>query len=375
MSDKSTTYEVKDHQLFSSTPKLWRKLRRENEISPSKKKMVRKISWAIRLLSIFRWMQNLIIRPKVRKMELPNDSPVFVIGHWRSGTTHLHYLLSQDPQFSCVGSFQAFFFNIAFTTRFIKPLISRLMPDKRPQDNVKIGVDLPQEDEHAFINVTDMSGMNIFFFPKNHAYFDKYNCFDGISADDLKEWKTLYSNTLKEISLFNKNDDRLLLKNPHNTGRVEVLAKMYPNAKFVYIHRNPYDVFNSTRTLYEKAVRSQFLQDASKEEVDDLIVHCYEKMISSYVAQRKTIPSDRIIEVSYDDVAGKPLETMKKVYEQLELGDFNQMKPRLEAYLKTVKDYKVNKTREIEQEALDTINSKWKQSFVEWGYSIREGWD
>ena len=334
--------------------------------------MVRKITWAIRLFSPFRWLQSLIVDPKIRKMELPNDAPVFVIGHWRSGTTHLHYLLSQDPQFTCVGSFQAFFFNMAFTTRFIKPLISRLMPDKRPQDNVKIGVDLPQEDEHAFVNVTHMSGMHIFFFPKNQRYFDKYNCFDGISTEELSKWKKMYHHTLKSISLFNKSKKRLLLKNPHNTGRIEVLAEMYPKAKFIYIHRNPYDVFNSTRTLYEKAVSSQFLQEPTQKEVDELILHCYEKMVASYRSQKPSLAKGRLIEVSYDELSKQPMEVMEKVYDQLQLGNFEEAKPRLETYLSSVKGYKKNKSREIEPEILKAINKRWAEAFETFGYEVKD---
>ena len=368
MSKGDKTYEVKDHQLYSSTRKLWRKLKSENEIAPSQKKKARRISFMIFVFAPFRWLQNAFVRSKLKRMKLADDSPVFVIGHWRSGTTHLHYLLSQDPQFATVGSFQAFFFNIAFTTRFIKPLISRLMPDKRPQDNVKIGVDLPQEDEHAFVNVTHMSGMHIFFFPKNHSYFDKYNCFDGVTDEDLDQWKEHYQDTLKEIQLFNRNNKRLLLKNPHNTGRLKVLAELYPNAKFVYIHRNPYDVFNSTRTLYKKAVRSQFLQDATDTEVDELILHCYQKMLETYEKQKLELPSDRLVEVGYEALIEDPITEMKRIYDQVSIGDFEAIQPRIEAYLKTVKDYKKNPPKPIESEMLKLLNEKWQVGFNRAGY-------
>ena len=36
------------------------------------------------------------------------EAPVFILGHYRSGTTYLHELLSNDPGFASPNRFQAF---------------------------------------------------------------------------------------------------------------------------------------------------------------------------------------------------------------------------------------------------------------------------
>lgn len=367
MSDDN--YELKDHQLFAATGKLWRKLRSENEISKSRKKMARKISVVIMSLAIFRGLQRIYLRFRLRNSVLEDDAPIFVIGHWRSGTTHLHYLLSQDARYSHLGSFQGFFFNIAFTTKwFFKPILRRVMPMTRPQDNVKIDVDAPTEDEHALVNVTKMSGMHMFFFPKNMDYFNKYNCFDGISEEELSKWKEDFSKMLKQIELFNGKDKKLLLKNPHSTARIKTLLEIYPKAKFVHIHRNPYDVFNSTRTLYEKAVRSQFLQEFSDEELNELILYCYEKMMSGYLSHRDVIPADQLIEIGYADLVTDPINVLEEIYTKLNLGEFATTKGRFEEYLTELGEYKLNPPKEIDPEMKEEIKRRWGFAFDEWKY-------
>ena len=53
----------------------------------------------------FYQFERLIHARAINDLELPSD-PIFIIGHWRSGTTHLHNLFSQDPQFGSINFLQ-----------------------------------------------------------------------------------------------------------------------------------------------------------------------------------------------------------------------------------------------------------------------------
>lgn len=371
MSKEKPTYQLKDHQLFGANWNLWKNLRSENSISASKKKLARKITLMIFSLGVFRIIQKVYVKIRIKNDRLKDDAPIFVLGHWRSGTTHLHYLLSQDERFIHLGAFQGFFFNVAFSAKWLfKPLLRYAMPETRPQDNVKVDPDAPTEDEHALVTVTRLSGMHMFFFPNNNKYFDQYNCFDGISPKEMNEWRSTFANLLKQIEVFNGGDKKLLLKNPHSTARIRVLYEMYPNAKFIYIHRNPYDVFKSTLTLYNKAVRSQFLQDFSNEQLEELVIYCYEKMLTQYLAHKKYIPEDQLVEIGYSELVDNPLGELKRIYDRLGLGEFENVKPKLESYLKTLSSYKVNKSTPLQAEITERLNKKWRFAFEEWNYKM-----
>ena len=93
--------------------------------------------------------QNLLMNRRIEATEL-SEPPIFVIGHWRSGTTLLHEMLCLDDQFSYPSTFECFvptFHNL--TKPLLRPIISMLMPGTRPMDSMPAGPDLPQEDEFA----------------------------------------------------------------------------------------------------------------------------------------------------------------------------------------------------------------------------------
>src|SRR5665213_1348020 len=61
--------------------------------------------------------------------------PVFIIGHWRSGTTHLHNLMSQDAAFGYFSMYQAMVPDCSLVGgTWLKSLLSRLVPLTRPMD-------------------------------------------------------------------------------------------------------------------------------------------------------------------------------------------------------------------------------------------------
>ena len=368
MANKDKEFEIKEHQLFISSIKHWLRLKKENKIAPSKKKMARKITLFVILSAPFRWFQSILIAARLKRISFKDNPPLFVIGHWRSGTTHLHYLLAQDKRFVYLDSFQAL--KVAFVSKGImRPILAYLMPSTRLQDNVKIDAHSPQEEEHPLTNLTEKSGMQIFFFPKNRSYFDKYNVFEGTTEQEIKDWKKVYLKMLKQISLFQGKKKQLLLKNPHNTGRVKILLELFPNAKFIFIHRNPYEVYSSTKYLYQKAVKTQFLQEFSEKEIEERILYCYEKSMQKYLEDKQLIPKGSMFEISFNELETQPINALEKIYSNLNISDFNKNKTHFKAYLNTVKSYKKNQLTEIPLEVKNQINTRWKFAFDNWKYN------
>jgi len=365
-------YQVKDHQLFISSVLHWIRLRSQNKISPKKKHLARKIFWISLLTLPFRWLQNIILFFRLPSVSLKENQPVFVIGHWRSGTTHLHYLLAQDKRFSILETFQAFLFRVAFISKAImKPILGKLMPETRPQDNIKIDKNSPQEEDHPLTNLTEKTGMQTFYFPQNVSYFDKYNTFRDASEQEVAQWKKVYLKMLKTIALYQGKHKTLLLKNPHNTSRVKVLHELFPASKFIFIHRNPYDVYLSTKHLYDKAVTTQWLQEFSEQEVEERVLYFYEESLKTYLAYRDNLPKENLIEIGFDELDADALGTIERIYSEVSLGDFEAVKPEIEAYLETVKDYKKNAFRSVPDHILPRINKRWKFAFDEWGYEMK----
>lgn len=369
---KVNKYELTEHQLYITPRKLWKRLLKNNQISESKKRMSSKITLFVFLTAPFRLLQRIILSFRLKKVSFKQNAPVFVIGHWRSGTTHLHYLLAKDKQFSYLTAFQAFFFHISFVSKWImKPILNWKMPENRPQDNVKISADAPTEEEHPLVNCTEKSGMQSFFFPRNRSYFDKYNLFEGIKDEEIKNWKQIYHRLLQKIALFEGPKKKLLLKNPHNTARIKTLIEMYPNAKFIFIHRNPYEVFNSSKVLYNRTIKSQFLQEFDDSQIDERIIYCYEKTLKKYLELRTDIPPNQLVEVAYDDLDKNPIKELEKIYSKLNLGSFEKVRPDMELYLQKEGEFKKNIVKPIPDKLLSKINKHWAFAFKAWDYQIQ----
>ena len=71
--------------------------------------------------------------------------PLFVLGHWRSGTTHLHNLLAQDTiHFAYANTYQVINPHTFLTTEALNTrLFAGLLPATRPMDNVALSFESP----------------------------------------------------------------------------------------------------------------------------------------------------------------------------------------------------------------------------------------
>ena len=134
-----------------------------------------------RLLSALKPLEDRRYR-KLADKPLEMD-PLFILGHWRSGTTFVHNVFACDKHFGYTTTYQTVFPHLMLWGQpFFKKNMAFLMPDKRPADNMELKVDLPQEEEFALSNMMPYTYYNFWFFPKHWAeYRDRYLLFDGIT--------------------------------------------------------------------------------------------------------------------------------------------------------------------------------------------------
>jgi len=362
-------FKVKEHQLYTVLPKVWKELKRENEIDKIYRSRARKISFLSRIFALGFFFQKLFFSKKIHKISFEGHPPIFILGLWRTGTTHLHYLMARDARFGYLNNHQAFTFNFAlFSLDRLNKILSIFVPGKRPQDDVQVTLNDPAEEEQAFSTTSTRSSIHSFYFPANRTYVNKYHLFNGITDQEKDEWKKDYLYVLKNIAYYGKKKD-LLLKNPHNTGRVKELLELFPEAKFVFIHRDPYTVFRSTKKLYNRMVSSQILQHCSQAEIEKLIVEDNAKILQKYLRERALIPEGNLVEIGFEELENSPLETLESIYRELNLEGFENTRPAMNSYLDSVKQYKRNIYRPLSKRILERIHSEWGFWFKEFGYS------
>ena len=319
----------------------------------------------------FRSYERLFINPNYYKKAI-NHSPVFIIGHWRSGTTHLHNLLCQDEQMAYATTYQSVFPDTLFNKlgRFLfRSFSTLLIPGTRNGDNVTLGASLPQEEEFALGDKTPLCFYFFWMFPTNMIqYYNDFIRFNNINLNQLENWKAEYKLLIKK-AIKNTKGNRYLSKNPPNTGRIKVLLEMFPDAKFIHIHRNPIEVFLSTQNFYNKMLPPLQLESISKEEIDLNIQRVYKKIMSDYLNQKELIPSGNLIEVSYNELEENPTAILNKIYETLNFDNYDLASKNFESYIDKLKSYKKN-THKINKNQLDILLKEWGFTMELYNYSI-----
>ena len=233
----------------------FRKVTARQQIDKGFKGKYRLTTGVCRLLSALKPIEDSRFK-KLADKPLEMD-PLFILGHWRSGTTFVHNIFACDKHFGYTTTYQTVFPHLMLWGQpFFKKNMAFLMPDKRPTDNMELKVDLPQEEEFALSNMMPYTYYNFWFFPKRWMeYCDRYLLFNDITEEERRIFMDTFMRLVK-VSLWNTNGTQYLSKNPPHTGRVKTLLEMFPNAKFIYLKRNPYTVFESTRSSlrYDPAI-------------------------------------------------------------------------------------------------------------------------
>ncbi len=305
--------------------------------------------------TVLRWLQQLIYGRRVARTRI-TAAPIFIVGHWRTGTTLLHEMLILDERHNYPTTYECLEPNhFLLTERLFSRIFRWVTPSRRPMDNMAAGFDRPQEDEFALCMIGVPSPYERIAFPNRLPARAEHLDLSDLRPAALAAWKRAFQRFLQQLTC--KNPRRLVLKSPPHSARIKTLLEMFPDARFVHIVRDPRVVFPSTVRLWKTMFRVHGLQrptNAGLEEyVSNTFVHLYEKLEEG----KRLVPPGRFHELRYEDLVRDPLGEMRKLYDSLELGGFEKhLQARLEQYLEANRGYETNQyplspeqRKEIEQ--------------------------
>ena len=279
--------------LVGCTLTNWIKLLWQNRDKPIYIKSLPKflyITLVINLLTPVRLIEKLLFDLRVKKTKIDKE-PIFILGHWRSGTTYMVNMLSQDQQFGVTNAMHCFGPSMFLVgNKVFEKIVEKALPKNRHMDSVVLDTVSSQEEEFAIANLSTLSNYHLVAFPGNHFKYQKYASFRDITEGELSEWKQKYLYIIKKVT-FQLKGKRLLLKSPTNTSRIRQLLELFPNAKFIHICRNPYKVYVSTKRLYDNFFPVFGLQKRiPEEESEETQFEIYESMYKKYFDEQHLIP-------------------------------------------------------------------------------------
>lgn len=262
------------------------------------------------------------------------SSPVFIIGFWRSGTTLLHNLMCQDPRAGYTTTLQTVFPHVFLSQKkILKKLYAFIGPEHRPFDKMKMGSDLPQEEEYGLTNVSQHSLYNMLLFPADlEEIIDEAINFENAGSEQVRKWKEQYREFVSK-SMIHTKGVRYIGKNPCNLFRVNIIKEIYPDARFIFIHRSPYQVIESLYRFFLSVFPGVQLQDLTPAYSREKIVLLYRRIMESYLSVRNRLHPCDLIDIRMDDFLKDKSETLRRIYHRFGIPGFDKSLPYFEKYL------------------------------------------
>lgn len=295
--------------------------------------------------------------------------PLFILGHWRSGTTLLQNLLALDSRFASPTLFDVLFPHTCLTAdRLLRRPLSLLLPSKRPTDNVPVGFDTPHEDEFAVCAMTLCSPHISMVFPLRCEYYDCFLTLRGLPQAAVMEWQHALMKFAKKLTV--KYGRPLVLKSPPHTARVRILLELFPGAKFLHIYRDPYIVFQSTLRTMISSSRRQRLQRSGRESFEDRVLRVFKVMYDAYFEDRALIPDGHLHEVRYEDLISDMAGVMHNAYDALRLPSFEEARAAVGLYADAARHYQTAKYHPMGSTLRRRVAQDWQRCFDEWSYPM-----
>lgn len=298
-------------------------------------------------------------------MPLP-ENPIFIVGHWRTGSTFLHQLLDLDPNFTVPTLFQvAIPDSFLISHPYYKPLLKRVISGKRPMDNVKLGMDEPQEDEYAIYRITDYSPLERLVFPKSKTYF----LLDDIrflpEPSGMRDWEETLGYFFKKLSF--KSGKVIVSKNPFNSMRIPELSKLFPQSKFIHIIRHPYQVVPSTIHMWNIVQKQNCLNDQAHPPSTAEVVNVFSNMLNTIEKDLMALSPERQIVIRYEDLECQTLDTLEKIYQKFNMTLTEGLKEKIMLFLQEVKTYEKN-SFSVSPEDQEIIQNNMNYHLHHYGY-------
>ena len=397
---QDTAAPAKFHKYPWWAPRFWHGMtvsawfgllaRNRFRISPTRLPMVLAVSFFSVFNSCMRLLQGVVHGGRVEATAIQTP-PVFIIGHWRSGTTHLHELMVLDERFTYPTTYECFAPNHFLVTAWWVTRLKFLLPAQRPMDNMVTGWDRPQEDEFALLNMGAGSPYETMAFPNHRPVRHEFLDLRRVGPEQLENWKRSLIGFLKAISFrsirqqqraakrsrqrdSNPLPKRIVLKSPPHTSRIKVLRQLLPEARFIHIVRDPQMLLASNVRLWKslwdiqgcQVPRFGKLVDGTPD-VEEYVLTTLQQMYDGFDAQKAEVPPGHFSEVKYEDLVREPLREMQRIYTELDLGGFDDVRPKLESYLAGLKDYQPNR-HVLPHETIAKIRDRWAEYIERYGY-------
>lgn len=214
-------------------------------------------------------------------------------------------------------------------------------PTRRPMDNMRYSWASPQEDEFALLALGAPSPYEALIVPS--LMRDPKSLLDlrQLPREEQERWEKEMRYFLRLLTV--QQGKTMVLKSPPHGFRLPILPAMFPNAIYVIIERNPYEVFASNLKLWQTLLAMYSLESVSPDEIEAFVLAAYVLHEEAVAEGTRQINSRWLARVRYEDLVADPVAQMERLYAELGIEGFETVRPRLDQHAASVADHTRNR--------------------------------
>lgn len=207
-------------------------------------------------------------------------------------------------------------------------------------DQVRLGLEEPQEDEGALWRLCGLSPLERLVFPEDERYFLNGDLDFLPPPSELPRWEQALLGFVRRVA--EHTGRRVVLKNPFHSVRVPVLERLFPNARYLRIHRDPREVIPSTVHMWTLVGEQNRLRRAGGPPALDDVITVFEGMQAKMERDLKAVPAERQTLLRFSDLETRPTETVGAAMEAIGVGLPAASEQAVRAFAESVRGYKKN---------------------------------
>lgn len=328
----------------------------------------------------FRLLDYLLF-PRWREAKV--EAPIYILATPRSGTTFLHRMLCADTQFSWIKLYHTIFPSIILYKVFA--LLGKLdqlvgSPFQRLIGLLEgkafkgwegihaTGLGKSEEDEQYWV-YTLMTPASVMLFPWLNK-MPEVKFVDDLDEKRRNKLAKYYLRNLQRHAYVTGEQHTLLAKNALAIGRLRTQMQVTPDMRVVHLVRHPYEAIASMISMFTIPWKAHSPDNVADPEytgqIAQLLIDYYRYMLEL----KKELPSDRYIEVRYEDLIAQPKNVVEKVYQQFGLPMSGEYEAWLEAEVNKSRAYKSSHSYSLSDFGLDeaTIAEQASDLFEHYGF-------
>jgi hypothetical protein len=256
--------------------------------------------------------------------------PVFIIGNPRSGTTFLHRLLAKDEHnFSTIRTWEIFFAPSIFQRKLVWAIqaidqkfggvVQRWLVRQEQKTWFnnhmhKVSLWEAEEDESLLLAIWESVFTSVFFphpdLVRKYAMFDK-----GVPRRERRRIMRFYRACLRKHLYAHNSRKKFLSKNPAFSAKVASLYEFFPNAKIIYLVRNPLDTVPSLIS-WMTYQWSQFADPGDEYIYRDYLIRLAKEWYEYPLQQLEKAAPDSYEIIVYEELASDPRGVIMGMYEK-----------------------------------------------------------